>query len=105
MSLRNINIAPRAALGFGLVALLVFALGVFALMQMTSMRQQSEQVDSNWLPSVIAVGQMTQDTMRIRALTLRLLINRDPQSLQQNKARIEEIKAGLSKAQQQYQAA
>ncbi|KJK05488.1 MULTISPECIES: methyl-accepting chemotaxis protein [Pseudomonas] len=104
MSLRNINIAPRAALGFGLVALLVFALGVFALMQMTSMRQQSEQVDSNWLPSVIAVGQMTQDTMRIRALTLRLLINRDPQSLQQNKARIEEIKAGLSKAQQQYQA-
>ncbi len=104
MSLRSINIAPRAGLGFGLVALLVFALGGFALMQMTSMRQQSEQVDSNWLPSVIAVGKMTQDTLRIRALTLRLLINRDPQSLQQNKARIEDIKAGLSKAQQQYQA-
>ncbi|WP_342622789.1 methyl-accepting chemotaxis protein [Pseudomonas alkylphenolica] len=104
MNLRSMNIAPRAGLGFGLVALLVLALGVFALMQMTSMRQQSEQVDSNWLPSVVAVGQMTQDTLRIRALTLRLLINRDPQSLQQNKARIEDIKAGLSKAQQQYQA-
>lgn len=104
MNLRRMNIAPRAGLGFGLVALLVCALGVFALMQMTSMRQQSEQVDNNWLPSVIVVGQMTQDTLRIRALTLRLLINRDPQSLQQNKARIEELKAGLSKAQQQYQA-
>ncbi|MDD2048213.1 methyl-accepting chemotaxis protein [Pseudomonas putida] len=104
MSLRSMNIAPRAGLGFGLVALLVLALGIFALMQMTSMRQQSEQVDTNWLPSVVAVGQMTQDTLRIRALTLRLLINRDPQSLQQNKARIEDIKAGLSKAQQQYQA-
>ncbi|MGH8437765.1 MAG: methyl-accepting chemotaxis protein [Pseudomonas sp.] len=104
MNLRSMNIAPRAGLGFGLVALLVLALGVFALMQMTSMRQQSEQVDSNWLPSIVAVGQMTQDTLRIRALTLRLLINRDPQSLQQNKARIEDIKAGLSKAQQQYQA-
>ncbi|QGW78510.1 HAMP domain-containing protein [Pseudomonas alkylphenolica] len=104
MNLRSMNIAPRAGLGFGLVALLVLALGVFALMQMTSMRQQSEQVDSNWLPSVFAVGQMTQDTLRIRALTLRLLINRDPQSLQQNKARIEDIKAGLSTAQQQYQA-
>ena len=104
MNLRSMNIAPRAGLGFGLVALLVLALGVFALMQMTSMRQQSEQVDSNWLPSVVAVGQMTQDTLRIRALTLRLLINRDPQSLQQNKARIEDIKAGLSTAQQQYQA-
>ncbi|MEG1042018.1 MAG: methyl-accepting chemotaxis protein [Pseudomonas sp.] len=104
MNLRRMNIAPRAGLGFGLVALLVCALGVFALMQMASMRQQSEQVDNNWLPSVIVVGQMTQDTLRIRALTLRLLINRDPQSLQQNKARIEELKAGLSKAQQQYQA-
>lgn len=104
MNLRSMNIAPRAGLGFGLVALLVLALGGVALMQMTSMRQQSEQVDSNWLPSVVAVGQMTQDTLRIRALTLRLLINRDPQSLQQNKARIEDIKAGLNKAQQQYQA-
>jgi len=98
------NIAPRAGLGFGLVALLVVALGIFALVQMTSMRQQSQQVDSNWLPSVIAVGQMTQDMLRIRSLNLRLLINRDPQSLQTNKAHIEQIKAGLSKAQQQYQA-
>lgn len=104
MNLRSMNIAPRAGLGFGLVALLVVALGVFALMQMTSMRQQSQQVDSNWLPSVIAVGQMTQDMLRIRSLNLRLLINRDPQSLQMNKAHIEQIKAGLNTAQQQYQA-
>ncbi|WP_095161988.1 methyl-accepting chemotaxis protein [Pseudomonas sp. Irchel 3F5] len=104
MSLRSMNIAPRAGLGFGLVAALVFALGVFALMQMTSMRQQSEQVDSNWLPSVISVGQMTQDMLRIRALTLRLLVNRDAAALEQNKARIDEIKSGLDKAQQKYQA-
>ncbi|KJK14360.1 methyl-accepting chemotaxis protein [Pseudomonas sp. NPDC087612] len=104
MSLRSMNIAPRAGLGFGLVAALVFALGAFALMQMTSMRQQSEQVDSNWLPSVISVGQMTQDMLRIRALTLRLLVNRDAAALEQNKSRIEEIKSGLDKAQQKYQA-
>ncbi|QBF26026.1 methyl-accepting chemotaxis protein [Pseudomonas tructae] len=104
MSLRSMNIAPRAGLGFGLVAALVFALGAFALMQMTSMRQQSEQVDSNWLPSVISVGQMTQDMLRIRALTLRLLVNRDAAALEQNKSRIEQIKAGLGKAQQKYQA-
>ncbi|MDD0974042.1 methyl-accepting chemotaxis protein [Pseudomonas fontis] len=104
MSLRSLNIAPRAGLGFGLVALLVVALGAFALIQMTSMRQQSEQVDSNWLPSVIAVGQISQDMLRIRALTLRLLVNRDDAALQQNKARVEEIKLGLVKAQQAYQA-
>ena len=104
MSLRRLNIAPRAGLGFGLVALLVLALGAFSLMQMTSMRQQSEQVDSNWLPSVISVGQISQDMFRVRALTLRLLLNSDSAAQQQSSARIEEIKSGLSKAQQQYQA-
>ncbi|QXH34293.1 methyl-accepting chemotaxis protein [Pseudomonas muyukensis] len=102
MSLRRLNIAPRAGLGFGIMALLVVALGGFALQQMTNMRQQSEQVDNNWLPSVISVGSMTQDMLRIRALTLRLLVNTDPAAQQQNRARIDEIKGGLSKAQNHY---
>jgi methyl-accepting chemotaxis protein len=102
MSLRRLNIAPRAGLGFGIMALLVVALGGFALQQMTNMRQQSEQVDNNWLPSVISVGSMTQDMLRIRALTLRLLVNTDPAAQQQNRARIDEIKGGLSKAQSHY---
>jgi methyl-accepting chemotaxis protein len=104
MSLRRLNIAPRAGIGFGIMALLVVALGSFALQQMTNMRQQAEQVDDNWLPSIISVGSMTQDMLRIRALTLRLLVNTDSTAQQQNRARIEEIKAGLSKAQQRYDA-
>ncbi len=104
MSLRRLNIAPRAGLGFGLVALLVFALGAFSLLQMSSMRQQSEQVDSNWLPSVISVGQISQDMFRIRALTLRLLLNSDNAAQQQTHSRIEQIKGELGKEQQRYQA-
>lgn len=41
---------------------------------------------------------MTQDMLRIRSLNLRLLINRDPQPLQTNKAHIEQIKAVSSRA-------
>ncbi|WP_430458783.1 MCP four helix bundle domain-containing protein [Pseudomonas salmasensis] len=78
MNIRSLNIAPRAGLGFGVLALMVFVLGGFALLQMANMRQQSDQVETNWLPSVMAVGEMNQDVLRIRALTLRLLVNRDP---------------------------
>lgn len=39
MSLRNMNIAPRAFLGFSFIALLVIALGVFAVSRMTVIRQ------------------------------------------------------------------
>jgi methyl-accepting chemotaxis protein len=103
MSIRSLNIAPRAGLGFGVLALMVFALGGFALLQMANMRQQSDQVENNWLPSVMAVGDMSQDLLRIRALTLRLLVNRDPQALAQNEQKLTEIKANLHRARTLYQ--
>ncbi|VVM89440.1 hypothetical protein PS687_02354 [Pseudomonas fluorescens] len=104
MSIRSLNIAPRAGLGFGVLALMVFALGGFALLQMGNMRQQSDQVENNWLPSVMAVGEISQDVLRIRALTLRLLVNRDPQAVAQNEQKITETKAGLNSAEQLYEA-
>jgi methyl-accepting chemotaxis protein len=104
MSIRSLNIAPRAGLGFGILALMVFALGGFALLQMANMRQQSDQVESNWLPSVMAVGEMSQDLLRVRALTLRLLLNRDPQALAQNEQKLNDLKSGLSHAQTLYEA-
>ncbi|MGF6207266.1 methyl-accepting chemotaxis protein [Pseudomonas sp. ADAK2] len=104
MSIRSLNIAPRASLGFGLLALMVFGLGAFALQQMSNMRAQSDQVDNNWLPSVMAVGEMSQDMLRLRALTMRLLINRDPQALAQNVGKLNELKGVLGDAQQRYNA-
>ncbi|WP_458376700.1 methyl-accepting chemotaxis protein [Pseudomonas pergaminensis] len=104
MSIRSLNIAPRAGLGFGLLALMVFALGGFALLQMANMRQQSDQVENNWLPSVMAVGEMSQDLLRVRALTLRLLVNRDPQALAQNEQKLGDLKSGLHHAQTLYEA-
>lgn len=102
MSIRSLNIAPRAGLGFGLLALMVCALGAFALLQMSNMRAQSDEVDNNWLPSVMAVGEMSQDMLRLRALTMRLLLNRDPQALQQNVAKLNDLREGLDEAQQRY---
>ena len=102
MSIRSLNIAPRAGLGFGLLALMVFGLGAFALMQMSNMRAQSDEVDNNWLPSVMAVGEMSQDMLRLRALTMRLLLNRDPQALDQNVGKLNELRGVLSEAQQRY---
>nr|WP_085577734.1 MULTISPECIES: methyl-accepting chemotaxis protein [unclassified Pseudomonas] len=104
MSIRSLNIAPRAGLGFGVLALMVFALGAFALLQMSNMRAQSDEVDNNWLPSVMAVGEMSQDMLRLRALTMRLLLNRDPQALAQNVAKLNELRGVLSEAQQRYDA-
>lgn len=104
MTVRNMNIAPRAALGFGLLALLVFGLGAFALLQMSSMRKQSDLVESKWLPSVMELGTMGQDLMRIRTLTLRLMLNRNADALQENYNKLDQLKTGLQTIEQRYAA-
>ncbi|WP_457790495.1 methyl-accepting chemotaxis protein [Pseudomonas sp. PL-6] len=103
MSLRNLAIAPRAALGFGLVALLVLLLGAFSLLQMAEMRKQSTEVDENWLPSVLALAEVSQDALRLRAITLRLMLNREPEQVQNNLRLAEELRAMLAKAQTAYE--
>lgn len=103
MSLRNLSIAPRAALGFGLVALLVLLLGAFSLFQMTEMRKQSEAVDQDWLPSVMGLADVNQDILRLRAITLRLMLNREPDELQRNLRLADELRADLSAADSSYE--
>ena len=101
--LRNMNIAPRAALGFALVALLVFVLGLFALYEIRQMRAASSEVDDNWLPSVVAVADVNQSFLQIRANTLRLLVNRDPESLRNGNARLTELRGQLDASLAKYE--
>lgn len=103
MSLRSIKIATRAGLGFAVLALLVLAVGGFSLAQMSQMEEESSQVDENWLPSILAIGDITQDILRVRALTLRLLVVRDEQVVHENERRLTELKKGLEDAQRRYE--
>ncbi|WP_017477423.1 methyl-accepting chemotaxis protein [Pseudomonas sp. PAMC 26793] len=87
MSLRNLNIAPRAFLGFAFIALLVVILGVFAVNRMTLIRQASVDMGTNQLPSVKYLGNITENVLRLRILSFRILINRDPAAVQDAKER------------------
>ena len=103
MTLRNLNIAPRSALGFGLMALLVFVLGGFTLVQMSKLSEQSDVVSDEWIPSVLAINEVSQSFLRLRALNLRILLMRDDQTLQANVARIDELKTSMKKALRAYE--
>ncbi|WWF09676.1 methyl-accepting chemotaxis protein [Pseudomonas trivialis] len=78
MSLRNMNIAPRAFLGFALIGALMLFLGVFALNQMSKIRAATEDITLASVPSIRALDDFTQLTLRLRVLSYRLLTNREP---------------------------
>ena len=104
MSLRNLNIAPRAFLGFAFIALLVIILGVFAVSRMTVIRQASIDMDSTQLPSVTHLSVVTENVLRMRILSFRVLVNRDPASLQEAQTRIATLVEKVRKAQASYAA-
>jgi len=102
MSLRNLNIAPRAFLGFAFIALLVIVLGVFAVNRMSIIRQASIDMESTQLPSVGFLGNMTENVLRLRILSFRVLINREPAALQEAQTRIGVLMDKLRSAQASY---
>lgn len=77
MSLRTMNIAPRAFLGFALIGTLMLVLGAFALMQMSKIRDAGDQVARNSVPSIQSLNGLTVAGIRMRVLAYRLLTNRD----------------------------
>ncbi|TFB40880.1 methyl-accepting chemotaxis protein [Pseudomonas sp. F01002] len=87
MSLRNLNIAPRAFLGFSFIALLVIVLGVFAVNRMSTIRQASIDMATTQLPSIVFLGNLTENILRLRILSFRVLVNRDPNALQEAQTR------------------
>lgn len=82
MSLRNLNIAPRAFLGFSVIGLLMLVLGIFALSQMNKINTANEVMATNSMPSIKALDKLTEGSIRLRVLSYRLMLNRDPDTLQ-----------------------
>ncbi|WP_447791104.1 methyl-accepting chemotaxis protein [Pseudomonas farris] len=104
MSLRNLKIAPRAFLGFAFIALLVIVLGVFAVNRMSIIRQASVDMEMTQLPSIGFLGNVTENVLRLRILSFRVLVNRDPAALQEAQTRIGVLVDKVRTAQASYAA-
>ncbi|MBP5117371.1 methyl-accepting chemotaxis protein [Pseudomonas protegens] len=102
MSLRSLNIAPRAFLGFALIGCLMLFLGVFALNQMGKIRSATERMSQDTIPSIKSVDEFTQLSLRQRVQAYRLLLNREPQAQQQTLDAIDQRNQKIEEARAQY---
>ncbi|CAI8988820.1 Methyl-accepting chemotaxis protein McpS [compost metagenome] len=103
MSLRNMNIAPRAFLSFALIGGLMMVLGVFALNQMSKIRGAAENITNNSVPSIKSLDDFTQLTLRLRVLSYRLLVNREPDVQQKTMELLETRNQQIRTAQATYE--
>ncbi|SIR34295.1 methyl-accepting chemotaxis protein [Rhizobium sp. RU20A] len=73
----NLSLKAKLALGFGIIILLVAALGGFSLMQMGTVSSKSTDIATNWLPSVDIAGRLNTGTSDFRSAGLQHVISQD----------------------------
>ncbi|QXH56957.1 methyl-accepting chemotaxis protein [Pseudomonas maumuensis] len=103
MSLRNMNIAPRALLGFAVIGVLMLGLGIFSLIQMGNIRQAGVTIEQVSVPSIKTLDELTALNLRLRTLSYRLLLNREPATQQDTLRLLDERNAQIDKARRAYE--
>ena len=79
VNLRSLKIAPRAALCFGLITVLVIALGGFAYVQLGKLRGAEQDIEKNWLASIQTADDIQIALLDARLESVRLLATTDRQ--------------------------
>jgi len=82
MNVRAMNLAPRSAAFFSLIVLVVFALGIVAVLQMGKLRDSEQDVEANWMASIREIGKMKAGVLRLRLESIRITVTTDEQQRQ-----------------------
>ncbi|WP_249679386.1 methyl-accepting chemotaxis protein [Pseudomonas abieticivorans] len=102
MSLRSMNIAPRALLGFAFIGTLMIVLGVFSLVQMGNIRSAGVNIETNTMPSITNLDDIRQLSLRLRVQAFRMLTTREPAIQQQINSTLTQRNQQLASAQATY---
>jgi len=78
MNLNNLKIGVRLSIGFGIVLLLLCLTGAVAAYQISRVFAGTNEIATNWLPSVETLGMIRSEVDSVRRISLRLTIESDP---------------------------
>ncbi|MGX1174398.1 methyl-accepting chemotaxis protein [Pseudomonas sp. R151218B TE3479] len=103
MNIRTMNLAPRFATFFSLIVLVVFALGIVALLQMGKLRDSEQDVETNWMVSIREASKMQTGILRLRLESIRITVITDEQQRQTRIAALSGYRSTLQDAVSHYE--
>ncbi|MBA1205127.1 methyl-accepting chemotaxis protein [Pseudomonas capeferrum] len=103
MQLRNMKIGKRAASVFTLLGGLVLVMGLLSLFETRKMDSATDEIRVTWMPAVIALGDISGNLGRARALTLRSVVVDDPDERASSLSAVEKLSQQLQADLQAYQ--
>nr|WP_074756351.1 methyl-accepting chemotaxis protein [Pseudomonas abietaniphila] len=97
MLLRAVSIGTRAAIGFGLITLIVLFVGLFSLTQTATLDRATNRINDVWMPGIISVQKLSLSIHTIRLEGQRLRASSDPQVREKSEALINRARGDLER--------
>ncbi|WP_349974256.1 methyl-accepting chemotaxis protein [Pseudomonas sp. WHRI 8519] len=104
MQLRNMKIGIRAASVFALLGALVLFMGLIALYETRQMDAATDEIRVTWMPAVVALGDVSTNLGRARAITMRAALDDNPTERMRNIELFKGINDQLDKGLKEYEA-
>lgn len=102
--LRTISIQKRLLAAFSALALLLALTGIFSLQSISEVRSEADMLETNLIPSINTLNDISTNINRVRVLTLRLLLALDIRQETGTIQRIKELTGSVEQAYSNYAA-
>jgi len=89
MKLRNLGIAPRASICFGIMALLVLFLGLMSLKKMEGLYGATMSIAQDSLTPTRVLGELADTTTRLRTVSYVMLVGRTQADIEKAETRLD----------------
>jgi len=91
MNLRNVSIAIRASMCFGIMALLVLFLGLMSLKKMEGLYGSTESIANDSLAPTRILGEMVDATRRMRIVSYSIIVGRTQEDIDKGESRFDDL--------------
>lgn len=101
--MRNLKVAFKIALSFGVLLVLMASFGIFSLFKMSVINDQSTEIAENWLPSVEVVGRLDTLVGNYRATESAHILSTDATKMAAFDANLQKIRSDIATAKAEYE--
>jgi methyl-accepting chemotaxis protein len=102
--LRNVSIRTKVAAAFGMLLLLIGAVGFFAIDRLARVNATTVDINTHWLPSIRYIGEVRYNMARHRAILSRHVMVTEPAQKAQVEERIKVALQSVDAARKTYEA-
>ncbi len=85
----NLKIGKKLVLGFGLVEVLMIVLGIFSIVELSKVNNNTVDIATNWLPSVRTIADLRFDASALRRDTINYVVTTEKKSHYEEKMKAE----------------